>query len=139
MGKTEGKTYLGRAALLAAQDIPIEEIEVPEWGTWVRIRALTGAERDTFEGEITRRNGKSIEVNVRNIRARLVAMSMVDETGARIFGVQDIEALGEKSAKALDRIFSVAQRLSGLRDEDVQELAENFDTTPGGDSTFASR
>jgi hypothetical protein len=33
--------------------------------------------------------------------------------------------LGEKSAAALQRVFEVGQRLSGLSDDDVEELAKN--------------
>jgi hypothetical protein len=64
-------------------------------------------------------------MNLRNIRAKLVALTVVDEDGNRIFSDEDAEALGKKSAAALDRIFAVAQRLSGLRPEDVEELAGN--------------
>jgi hypothetical protein len=48
-----------------------------------------------------------------------------DENGERLFQEEDTFPLGGKSAAALDRIFTVAQRLNGLRDEDVQELAKN--------------
>ena len=62
-------------------------------------------------------------------------LSVVDGDGARLFTYHDIATLGEKSAKALDRIFSKAMELSGLRDEDVAELAENFDATPDAGSS----
>jgi hypothetical protein len=60
-----------------------------------------------------------------NVRARLAAASIVDENGARMFSDEEIEALGGKSAMALDRVFKAAQRLSGLAPEDVEELAGN--------------
>ena len=37
-----------------------------------------------------------------------------------------IVALGAKSAAALDRIYDVATRLSGITDEDVEEMAEEM-------------
>lgn len=117
--------YLTRDAILKAQDLPVEEVEVSEWGGVVRVRGLTGAERDAFEQSIVEQRGKNTRMNLRNIRAKLVALTVVDENGNRIFSDEDAEALGKKSAAALDRIFAVAQRLSGLRPEDVEELAGN--------------
>lgn len=121
-----GMSLLSKEAILAAQDVTTEVVEVPEWGGSVRVRGLTGSERDAFEGEVIQRNGKDVKTNTRNIRARLVVLSVVNGDGSRMFSFHDIEALGEKSARALDRIFAVASKLSGLRDEDVAELAENF-------------
>ena len=37
----------------------------------------------------------------------------------------DMEALGEKSAAALQRVFDVARRLSGMSESDVEELTKN--------------
>ena len=122
----KGTALLSKEAILAAQDVVTEIVEVPEWGGSVRVRGLTGAERDAFEGETIQRNGRDVKTNTRNLRARLVVLSVVDDAGARLFAFHDIEALGEKSARALDRIFAVAMRLSGLRDEDVAEMAEDF-------------
>lgn len=118
---------LSKEAILAVQDTATELVEVPEWGGAVRVRGLTGAERDAFESEVVQRNGRDVRTNTRNIRARMVVMSVVMEDGSRMFSYHDIEALGEKSARALDRIFAVAMRLSGLRDEDVAEMAEDFE------------
>lgn len=120
--------FLNRDDILGAQDLPTEDVHVPEWGGWVRVRGLTGAERDAFEAEIIQTRGRETHVNLRNIRAKLVARTIVDEEGKRIFGDADIHALGEKSARALQRVFEVAQRLSGLTDQDVEELAKNSES-----------
>ena len=119
------KKFLTRDAILKAHDLPTEDVEVPEWGGVVRVRGLTGAERDAFEQSIVEQRGKNTRMNLRNIRAKLVALTVVDEEGNRVFSDEDAEALGKKSAAALDRVFAAAQRLSGLRPEDVEELAGN--------------
>ena len=116
---------LNREAILQAQDLPTERVPVPEWGGEVIVRGLTGAERDRFEQSIVETRGKDTRVNLRNIRAKLVTLCVVDEEGKRLFKDDDVELLGRKSAVALNRIFEVAQRLSGLRPEDVEELAGN--------------
>ena len=128
---------LTRDAILQVQDLPTERVHVPEWGGDVLVRALTGAERDRFEQSIVEQRGNSTRMNLQNIRAKLVALTVVDEQGNRIFKDEDVKWLGNKSAAALDRIFEVAQRLSGLRDEDVEELAKNSESDLSDDSTSA--
>jgi hypothetical protein len=48
-----------------------------------------------------------------------------------------VEALGKKSAAALNRVFEVAQRLSGITDDDVEELAKNSVGGPSDGSISA--
>jgi hypothetical protein len=127
---------LTRDAILEAQDLQHEEVYIPEWGGSVRVRTLTGAERDAFEQSIVDQRGKDTRMNLRNIRAKLVALTVVDGDGKRLFSDADAKLLGQKSASALDKIFDVAQRLSGLRDEDVEELAKNSEDGLNAGSTF---
>ena len=93
---------------------------------YVRVRGLTGKERDRYEESITIGKGKDKDINARNARAKLVVMCVVDEQGNRVFSDADVAWLGEKSAVALERIFDVARKLSGLSDTDVKELTEDF-------------
>ena len=121
-----GKKFLTKAEILAQDDLKTEDVFVPEWGgAWVKVRSLNASERDHFEASTVQRNGKKVTTNLENIRARLCLLCMVDENGERLFQEEDTFPLGGKSASALDRIFTVAQRLNGLRDEDVDELAKN--------------
>jgi hypothetical protein len=129
---------LSREQILTASDIRTEDVEVPEWGGSVRVRALTGVERDAYETTIVNiRSDGSKVMNLRNLRARLVAVSCVDEDGNRLFTDADAMELGNRSASALERVFDVAQKLSGLSASDVEELAEGFGDAPSGDSTSA--
>jgi len=116
---------LSRDQILTAADGQSERVMVPEWGGEVIVRALTGAERDAFEAALTERRGRRVEVRLENVRARLVAMCAIDEQGGALFYPSDVELLGQKSAAALQRVFEVCQRLSGLTDQDVEELAKN--------------
>lgn len=117
--------FLTRDQILNAKDGAIETVAVPEWGGHIRVRSLSGAERDAFEASITERHGKRVDVNLDNFRARLVALCAVDDAGAALFYPSDVVLLGEKSAAALQRVFNVCQRLNGLTNEDVEELVKN--------------
>jgi hypothetical protein len=116
---------LSRDAILAADDIQVEDVEVPEWGGIVRVRGLSGTERDAFEAASLQGRGKNVQVNLRNLRARLVQKAVVDERGELLFRPVDVEQLGRKSAAALQRLFEPAARLSGLTEDDMEELAKN--------------
>jgi len=115
---------LSREAILAADDSNTELVEVSQWGGAVRVRTLTGRERDRIEASMIGKNGKADATRgLANFRARLVAASVVDENGELLFTTADVEALADKSAAALDVIAAAATRLSGLSKSDVEELA----------------
>lgn len=109
---------LDRSAILAAEDLPKEEIQIPEWSGSVFVRTMTGTERDRFEAAHLK-NPHS------DIRARLAVAAVCDEAGAPLFTEADIPAVGKKSAAALDRIFAAAMRLSKIGAADVKELEGN--------------
>ena len=117
---------LTREQILGAQDLKTETVDVPEWGGQVLVAGLTGTERDRFEQDSIQGKGKNVTMNFANMRARLVALAVVDSDGKRLFAHDDVKALGGKSAAALNRVFEVAQRLSGLTDNDLEELTEDF-------------
>ncbi|WP_435107354.1 hypothetical protein [Nocardiopsis synnemataformans] len=118
---TEAEEFLGRDAILTADDRLYDVVPVPEWNGKVRIRSLTGTERDRFEADVAG-NGKKLKLD--NVRAKFVARSIVDAKGNQVFSNSgaDIAALGKKNAAALNRVFEACQKLSGLTDEDVDEL-----------------
>jgi len=128
-------TYLGREAILAADDRQYDDIAVPEWGGTVRVRGMSGTQRDEYESSIIEQRGNDRKVNLRNARAKLVVRCVVDEEGRTMFTVDDIAALGRKSAVALERIFDAARRLSGMTEGDVERLAENFEDDPSDGAT----
>jgi superfamily II RNA helicase len=121
---------LTRDDILQAKDIKIELVPTPGWGGEVYVKGLNGAERDKFEGSLIIMRGKDKQMNMANIRAKLASMSICDEKGKRLFNENDVQALSQKSAAELQRVFAVAQRLSGISDEDVEELAEELKNDP---------
>lgn len=113
---------LNRDAILESNDLISEEVQVPEWGGSVFVREMSGADRDAWEASLINDKGKT---NLENIRARMVSFCVVDEHGNRLFSDKDVDLLGKKSGKALDRITSVAQRLNKLTDKELQEVKKS--------------
>ena len=134
-------TVLTREQILAAADLKTEVVSVPEWGGEVIVRALTGYDRDQLEAQVTRLEGvgrrQRVVTDMRNFRAKLVAASLVDEHGERMFSEADVDALGQKNAAALNRVFEGDQRLSGLSAAEMQELEKNSASGPRAASRSA--
>lgn len=126
---------LTRDDILNVDDKVYEEIEVPEWGGSVRVRGMSGTDRDAYEASIIEQRGNDRKVNLSNARAKLVARCLVGGDGHLMFTPDDVRALGRKSARALERVFDKARELSGMSDEDVEKLTENFGDDPSESGT----
>lgn len=113
---------LNRDAILGAEDRKIEPFDVPEWGGQVYLAPLMAADRDAFEQSVSI-DGKN--VNLKNVRARLLCAAIVDENGERIFKEADAEVLGKKSGAVIGRIYERVQELNGLTKKDIEELEGN--------------
>ena len=129
---------LTKDQILEAKDLQSEAVEVQEWGGSVRVRTMTGADRDAFEASliVTQLDGTR-KPNMTNMRAKLVALTVVDEAGALVFDVTDVDRLSLKSASALERVFTVAQRINGLGAAAEETAAKNSVAGPSAGSTSA--
>ena len=126
---------LSKTDILGSHDMRIQTVDVPEWGGSVRLRTLTGTERDAFEATLVRVvDGKRVP-EMDNLRAKLLAATIVDEQDRQVFSASDVAALGRKSALALDRVFSVAQALNGMGVEGMEDALKNSVPGPSDAST----
>jgi hypothetical protein len=121
---------LSKLAILGADDLKHEDVPVPQWGGTVRIRVMTGVERDEFRAAIA----SDGPVPVGKFSAALLAATCVDESGGRLFTMDDMEALQAKSAASLDAPAAVAMRLNGLGATAVEDAAKNSASGQSGDS-----
>jgi hypothetical protein len=127
--------YLNREDILKVDDVEIREVDVPEWGGTVRVRALSGYDRDAYQASMLQfqKDGQA-SPELGNMTAKLVSRSIVDEDGNQMFNELDVGRLGQKSSAALDRVSNVAAEISGLTAKS-QEVAEgNSETGPSAGS-----
>ncbi len=113
---------LTRDQILKAKDLKKKKVEVPEWDGFVYVRVMTGKERDSFEQSIVQAKG---EVNLENIRARLCALTIVHQAGVKMIADKDIAGHGEKSGRALDRVYKAASKHKRISGKDMEELEKN--------------
>jgi len=106
---------LSRDSILTATDLKKEEVAVPEWGGSVFVRTMSGSERDAFESV-------QLKDPHKDFRARMAVQTVCDENGELLFSPADVDAVGKKSAAALDRVFALACRINGFTKQDVDEL-----------------
>lgn len=125
---------LSKDQIWQAKDTQIVDVHVPEWGGKIRLRGLSGKERDDFEAASIQQIGNDVRVNKRNFRARLIAACAINEDGSPLFDKSDIIHLGQKSARALDRVFSVCLEINGMGQDDVKDLTENLENGQSGSS-----
>lgn len=128
--------FLSKTDIIDADDVQYEEIDVPEWGGRVRVKGLSGTERDSFEESLHTGKGKARRVSLANFRAKLAVRTVVDGDGRRVFEDSDYGLLGAKSASGLAKIAELASRLSGLSEADVEELADEMGNDPSDDSSL---
>ena len=111
--------FLTRDDILAADDLPFTDVVVPEWGGKVRVRTLKGADRARLL-EIT---GGADDGAPEDWVERLVAACACDEAGEPLFDAADLQALGQKNARVLQRIFEAADDLNAVSDRAVEDVA----------------
>jgi hypothetical protein len=144
-----GRLILSRDAILAAEDTRYDYVAVPEWApagmdpslVFVRVRSLTGAERDAYDAETWQANNAGGQTAaLANFRARRVAKAIVDEQGARLFDDADIVALGAKNGAVIDRVDDAVIRLSGMKGaESVEAARTDLKADPSAGSGSDSR
>ena len=119
---------LTREAILAADDLQIKEIDVPEWGGVTYIRTINAADYAAFvKGNIDADGNTTMD----NYIARYCAFAICDIKGVRLFVNADAEALGKKYSIVMARIYDAAKELNG---EDLEGLEKNSGPTQSEDS-----
>lgn len=125
-----------RDDILTFDDVKYESVVVPEWGgATIWLRTPHSIDRDAFEASLivqskVRKNGKiktEQTTSLVNIRAKLVVRCVVTGQGSPdlMFRADDADKLAVKNAAAIDRLYDVAQRLAGISETDIEELAGN--------------
>lgn len=114
-------SLLTKEAILAADDRKSVDVPVPEWGGTVRVATIPALEQDRWVAA----GNKNGEMANDTFRIQYVALCCVDEKGNRLFSAKDVAALGEKSSKAIQRVFEAASTLNGLSESAASETEKN--------------
>lgn len=134
--RTDENGFLDPRSILEQPTLVIEELFVPEWKGKIRLKQLSAKERDDFETSMVKvgKNGRQ-QMNNENFRARLVQLAAVKEDGTPMFTRHDIKTLGSLPAAGLQRVFNKVNEMSAFSEDDLKELAEDFDDDRTADSS----
>lgn len=112
---------LNREAILAAQDLTTQDVDVPEWGGAVRVRTMSLAERNAFGASVM----VGDKVDQQQYAAQMLIRCIVGEDNQPLFTSADLEALGAKSAIALRRVFEAADKLNTVTVDQIETAEKN--------------
>lgn len=105
--------------------------EVPflQTGKKVRIQSLTERERAELESAIVERKGGSL-------RARIIAKSVVDEDGKRIFSDDDIPFIESLDSQVTSELYDAIDQHCGVirGQDDLETIGKNSEEIPEDDS-----
>lgn len=133
------KRYLTRSELLAKLMPTIHEMDLD--GFTIRVAEMTAAAKDSFEQSLIAKNeeGEQTGQDISNVRAKLIARTLVDESGARMFTDDEADMVGNTiGAGAVDPIFRFAQKVNGFGRGVEAAAAKKSEPIPGSDSPSAS-
>ena len=113
-------------------------VSLPDNGVEYTLRELSGTERDKFEAwTFSEVDGKRT-IMTTYMRARLVALCLVDESGHRMVSDNEITALSDGTpSSVLNTLFAAAQKLNGLDGAAVEDATKNSGSAATGASGSA--
>ena len=111
-----------RTLILNANDKNLSEIHVPEWGVNLWLRGWSGKERAAFQQAYSQ---AKTDEEVANLSGLVVALTVCNDQGQRIFQIEDVELLNEKSATALDRVVNAALQHNGITKTAIEDAKKN--------------
>jgi len=125
-----------RNKILGANDIKKEIVTIADWGVDVEIRGMTGTQRaEVVTAATVREKNDDGEISVFQDQALLYPLLIIasvfdPETGEKVFGDADRDAIGGKSAGVLEDVALVCCRLSGITPGEIKAIRKNSETTP---------
>ena len=110
-----------RDKILAAQDIPSEVVNIPEWGVDVLVRGMSAGDRITLMQNAFDQTTQQVNMTIVYPDV-VVACAFDPESTEPIFTEADKAAILAKSSAAVERLANVGLRLSGIG-KDEQDTA----------------
>jgi len=135
---------LNRELLLKREVLEVTRVDLgPD--EFVFVRQMTGRERDVFEQSLLKKNrdGKGTiigyEQSTEDFRAKLAVVTICDEEGNLLLRPGDFSVLSQSmSARKLEKIINVAQKINAISEEDKEAIVKNSDAVPDGNSSLDS-
>lgn len=110
----------------------------PESGTIdglrFRMQSWTERERSDFESKMLSAKGTVSKAKMEDSRRRLIALTLVDESGERLLSDDDVSALEGIDSRLTSALFTAASDHIGFASDDLEELVKNSGEIRADDS-----
>ena len=109
--------FLDAAQILAAEDLVLKRVPVPEWGGTIFVRSLNGEQRDAFERDVKQAGDD-------NLAKMLVVVRHVacDQAGRALFAIDDVAALKAKNCAVILRVAIAGLAHNAMTEDEVAAL-----------------
>lgn len=119
--------------IFISNDLPREWVSTPEWRPenangdecGLYVSTLDAASKEQWESEVLTSRGEPKSDKAGLVMALALSRSCVDESGQRVFNVDQVEQLSRKSSAVIGRLWTVFRRLNLVTESDVSELVKN--------------
>jgi hypothetical protein len=109
--------------VLAVEDLPVENVEVAQWGGFIGVRSL----RADYKSEIERQFSKKRPGDdPAAFRRALLKATLVNPDKSNFLPTDEAATLFmQKNAEAVEVLVEKAMALNGFREKDVKALEKN--------------
>lgn len=110
--------------ILAADDLPKEEIVIPEWGGKKKflVIGLNGKERYNLVSQCADEDG---DIDNQKMSALSIAKCLCDGDGQRIFSDGQAEQIMQKNGRVIERLLTVVNRINGFGRYQMEQAEKN--------------
>jgi hypothetical protein len=117
---------LTREQILSNKSFRSKTIEIPEWGGEVRLKAMSGADREAMESVVYEDVGGKLQIKKGvSYMAEMLLRTWCDDDGNLLFKPDEINLIQEKDSVILARIFKVAAEVNGLSGDEEKVIEKN--------------
>lgn len=115
------------------------EVACP-WDTTfgVRLQNLTAREHGEFEAFALSRKGGLVTERLVQMKRRLLAMTLVDESGQTILSDDDVRAMADTDGGLVNWAYAESMRHCRITEAEVEDLAKNSGATGSASSASGS-
>lgn len=123
-----------RDKIFAAQDIPTEVVNIPEWGVDVLVRGMSAGDRITLMQNAFDQTTQQVNMSI--VYPDVVVSCTYDpDSNEPVFTPADKDAILAKSSAAVERLANVGLRLSGIGKEEQDAAGKDSSVSQKDDSS----
>ena len=122
-----------RDKILAAQDIPSEPVNIPEWGVDVVVRGMSAGERITLMQNAFDQTTQQVNMSIVYPDV-VVACTFDPDSSEPVFTDADKPLILSKSSAAVERLANVRLRLSGIGKDEQDAAGKDSSKSQNEDS-----